>query len=174
MSGAESTDRTQPQYEAHKDGHGSLFVYGIRCRLTTIDEDPDQRKMWVSAKLLYSMPDGWVYNLEWDDGKWMLWDGKTQPPITWGRRFGTPFTGAGRVASIVHDIECARSNKLGADGFVAEADLVRRRADEMYYHICVLLGKKPRSSKWIKRGIRAAAILAHRRWVKSGRDALRQ
>ena len=105
-------------------------------------EDPAQpdRDMQLLEDFFFIDPDG----RKWPAPKGSVVDGASIPQPLWST-VGSPYTDDYRRASVVHDVAC------GTPG------VVRKEADEMFYHACLAGGCGALQAKILYAGVRIGA-----------------
>lgn len=110
----------------------------------------DDRRMRLLRDFWYDDPAG----RRWPAPAGSVVDGASIPAPLWST-VGSPYTGAYRRASIVHDVACD------------DPAVPRRAADEMFYHACRAGGCSPAQAELLYAGVRIGAWLPRvRLWAE--------
>ncbi|MGI4886866.1 MAG: DUF1353 domain-containing protein [Janthinobacterium lividum] len=108
--------------------------------------DPANRCMQLLADFWYDDPAG----RRWLAPKGSVVNGASIPAALWSA-LGSPYTGAYRRASVVHDVACA------AAAASPDPRAARRAADFMFYHACRAGGCPVFEAEWLFAGVRIGA-----------------
>ena len=116
----------------------------------TAPADPTDRRMELLRDFWYKDPAGKT----WNAPKGSVVDGASIPAALWST-VGSPYTGAYRRASIVHDVAC------DAADHAANPEAAREAADEMFYNACRAGGCPGWQAQMLYLGVRVGARLPH-------------
>jgi hypothetical protein len=105
-----------------------------------LDEAGDDRGMRLLEDFWYDDPDG----NRWCAPAGSVIDGASIPSPLWSI-VGSPYTGAYRRASVVHDVACD------------DPDVARKDADRMFYYACLAGGCSKRQARLLYAGVRIGA-----------------
>ena len=93
----------------------------------------------------------------WTAPKGSVVDGASIPAALWST-VGSPYTGAYRRASIVHDVACDEADHA------PDAEAARTAADEMFYYACLAGGCPGWQAELLYAGVRLGAQWARLNW----------
>ena len=125
----------------------------------TAPADPEDRRMELLRDFWYKDPAGKT----WKAPKGSVVDGASIPAALWST-VGSPYTGAYRRASIVHDVACDEADQA------ADPKAARAAADEMFYNACRAGNCPGWKAQMLYAGVRLGALWS--RTHQPAREAL--